>query len=122
MKSRKIVTSETEPLLISSLPPRPNQKEWMGGVGYSSAELRAAFDKLPLLLVGRYNDLIDDITSGDICQLLSTNSAESQTLSEFLEETRNGVWASKFQLDGLSLRAVIQSILARLDALEEGEK
>ena len=119
MKSKKILITETEPLLISSLPARPNQDIASGGKSYSSAELRAAFDKLPLLLVGRYNDLLSDMESGDILELISIDGDGDRSLKTFFEDLLSGVWAGYATVDGAPLHNIIKDITRRLSAIEE---
>ena len=55
MSISPITQSELSRLKVAALPARPNASGAFGGLGYTSAELRAAFDRLPELLVSRYN-------------------------------------------------------------------
>ncbi len=61
MTTQKIKNEEIEDMKISSLPTRPNASSAFGGKGYNSSEMKAAFDKLPLFIIERFNKLIDDI-------------------------------------------------------------
>ena len=63
MNATKILNSEIESLKISSLPARPTAPTAFGGKGYTSKEMKEAFDKLPLFIIERFNRLIEDITS-----------------------------------------------------------
>ena len=119
MKSKSITTAEMEPLLISSLPARPNQRLNAGGVTYTSTDLRLAFDQLPLLLVSRYNGLLDDMESGDILELISTGISEGATLKDFFRDLKSGAWAGYAVLGNAPLHTLISGILTRLSALEE---
>jgi len=119
MKSKKILYSELSPLLISSLPARPNQSASYGGAAYSSSELRAAFDKLPLLLAERYNDLLSDIESGELCENLATGLSEGSTLKSFFEDLSSGVWAGYSKIDGTPIYTLLRNIEDRLAKLEE---
>ncbi|GEM_PF-5346413 len=50
-------------LKVSSLPSRPTAPASFGGLGYTATDLKAAFDRLPLFLVGKLNTLISEVTS-----------------------------------------------------------
>ncbi len=59
----KISASEISDLRISSLPLRPTASPQSGGSGYTAADMRAAFDRLPLFIIERLNSLIDDVAA-----------------------------------------------------------
>ncbi len=59
----KILPSEIADLKIASLPTRPTAPTTFGGMGYSAADMKAAFDALPLFIIERLNALIDDVAS-----------------------------------------------------------
>lgn len=61
MKANIITEDEIVNLKIASLPARPTAPTAYGGKGYTAKEMREAFDKLSLLIIERYNMLIDDI-------------------------------------------------------------
>ena len=119
MKTKRISAAETSPLLISSLPARPNQSLNAGGVTYTSTDLRHAFDRLPLLLVTRYNGLIDDMENGDILALISTELTEGAKLKDFFSDLKSGAWAGYAKLGDTPIHTVISDILSRLSAIEE---
>lgn len=58
---KPITNQEINQNKVASLPARPNASTSFGGVGYTSAQLKQAFDRLPLLLVERYNGLVEAI-------------------------------------------------------------
>ena len=62
MKSVKITETHINDLQVSSLPSRPTAPVANGGSGFTSNQMKAAFDRLPLFLVDKINDIIDDIT------------------------------------------------------------
>ena len=72
MKATKIFDSEIESLKISSLPTRPTAPTAFGGKGYTSAEMKAAFDMLPLFIISHFNDLVDDVETGALAEHLCT--------------------------------------------------
>lgn len=61
MKSKRITEDEIKTLKVAYLPLRPTAPSTNGGLGYTASQMKAAFDKLPLFLVDRVNDLIDDL-------------------------------------------------------------
>ena len=63
MTTKAIQNSEIEGLKISSLPSNPTANPNYGGLGYSAAQMKAAFDALPLFIIERLNTLIADITA-----------------------------------------------------------
>lgn len=74
MNSKKITARDIADLKISALPTRPTAPQAFGGKGYTATEMKEAFDRLPLYIVDRYNELIDDIhgaLSEDLLKLRS---------------------------------------------------
>ncbi len=63
MTTTKISASEISDLRISSLPSRPTAPVKNGGSGYTAADMKAAFDRLPLFIIERLNSLIDDVSA-----------------------------------------------------------
>ena len=61
MKSTKITENDIKNLKVASLPSRPTAPVAAGGAGYTSNQMKAAFDRLPLFIVDKINDIIDDI-------------------------------------------------------------
>ena len=124
MKTTKITQSESEPLLIASLPTRPTAPSAFGGKGFTATEMKAAFDRLPLLIIERLNSLVDDIESGDICSGIPTEIPGATTLSELLKAFYDGTLASLIAYRDTTLTAYIEGLnneVARLRALIEGE-
>ena len=124
MNTTKITQSESEPLLIASLPTRPTAPSAFGGKGYTATEMKAAFDRLPLLIIEHFNSLIDDIEGGDICAGIPTGISGATTLSELLKAFCDGRLASLIAYRDTTLTAYIEGLnneVARLRALIEGE-
>lgn len=119
MNSEKILYDELAPLLVSSLPTRPSASTAFGGGGFSPAQLKDAFDKLPMLLVRRYNDLIDDIRStGDSSlagEILTGIGDYNHSLSNMFSDITNGNFASYLNVGGESLASLLAKIKERLD-------
>ena len=61
MKTTKIIEDEIKDLKVASLPTRPTADSAFGGKGYSASDMKAAFDKLPLFIISRFNSLLEDI-------------------------------------------------------------
>ncbi|MBR5139611.1 MAG: hypothetical protein IKV16_01025 [Clostridia bacterium] len=70
MVTKKILDSEIESLKVASLPTRPTAPTAFGGKGYTSAEMKAAFDKLPLRIIEEFNTLVGEIESGAVAEAL----------------------------------------------------
>ena len=111
MKAKEILTTEIDSIKISSLPSRPTAPTAFGGLGLTSKEMREAFDKLPLLIIDRFNYLLSDIISGDLASSLTVNSYNGTTLTQFVESVQS-------TLDS-NFAVAIADIQERLDRLEE---
>ncbi len=59
-----ITEREMELMGVASLPTRPTAPREFGGKGYTPAELKAAFDRLPRLIAERFNNLLVHIADG----------------------------------------------------------
>ena len=122
MKAKKIYNSDIADILISSLPTRPTASREYGGMGYSAAEMKAAFDKLPLYIIENFNALLSDVeASGDnsLAAAIPTDIKEGHTLYTLFEDIRTGELAAYFGILGKSLLSHLISIYAELDAIKE---
>lgn len=117
MKATKITDSEREPLLIASLPTRPTAPSAFGGKGYTATDMKAAFDKLPLLIIERFNSLIEDIKSGEVCEGIPTQIEGAPTLSALLEAFTNGTLASLILHRDTTLAAYLEALRSDVDRL-----
>lgn len=118
MKTNKILNTETEPYLISSLPARPNLPYASGGISYSSSDLREAFDKLPLLIVERLNSLISEIEDSSVCESIETGIMDSHTLADMFNDIKIGNFVWYLTMDGEPVSTILYGIMERLDRLE----
>ena len=118
MKATKINNEDIWELKISSLPTRPTAPTAFGGAGFSAKEMKEAFDKLPLYIVSKYNDLIDDILSGEIAEQLPTGIKADHTLSSLLSDITNGNLSSYFMISGASLGSILADFEVRISELE----
>lgn len=123
MKTKKIFSSELDDYKVASLPTRPNAKSALGGAGYSAEELKAAFDKLPLYLNSRINDLVDDILAtgeDSLAAAIPTGLEDGHTLAALFTDIADGTLAARLTVGGESLALVIAKIKAALTRLGAG--
>jgi hypothetical protein len=111
MAIKKITNDEIKNNSIERLSNRPTAAGRIGVGGLSPAELKAAYDKLPMLAIAKINELIDLInaeTSSDgIAAFISTpitdpdNDEVKLTLHDVLTDVLNGDFAKYLVLTGL---------------------
>jgi hypothetical protein len=122
MKAKKILNSDIKDIRIASLPSRPTAPKSHGGEGYSAKQMKEAFDKLPLYVVERYNELIDDITdegSDSLAYSIPSGIKDGHTLGGLFDDVKSGELATYFSFLGKSLLSHVLSIYVELDALKE---
>lgn len=115
MKAKKITDNEIRTLLVSSLPTRPTAPRSFGGAGYTSEDMKAAFDKLPLYIVERINRLIDDIFelgSDSLAGAIPTGIKDGHTLADTFSDLVSGA-ALSYITDGA------EPLSVRLDRIED---
>ena len=107
---------------VASLPARPNASTAFGGAGYTSLQLRQAFDRLPLLLAARYNALVEAISASDekgLAALIPTGLQDPEgnpySLKELLSHIADGTLATYLKVDGQYLDLALKA-LAPLDS------
>lgn len=114
MNATKITDAEIERASVAALPTRPTAPTAFGGSGYTSNELKRAFDRLPLLLAERYNTLLDDAASlgeESLSAAMPTGIMEEHTLSDLFEDLKNGSFTSYVTVGGETLYSVINRLL-----------
>ena len=122
MNAKKIKEGEIADLKIASLPTRPCAPSSFGGRGYTSVEMKAAFDRLPLFIVERYNSLLEDISSDgerSIAGEIRTGISEGHTLRELCSDLKDGSAASYITVLGESLAEWAAEITAEVEALRK---
>ena len=122
MKAKKIYNSDIADILISSLPTRPTAAREYGGMGYGAAEMKAAFDKLPLYIIENFNALLSDVeSSGDnsLAAAIPTDIKDGHTLYTLFEDIRTGELAAYLSILGKSLLSHLISIYSELDSIKE---
>ena len=121
MKAKTILYDDIADIRISSLPSHPTAPRALGGMGYSSKEMKAAFDKLPLYIIERYNALIEDI--GDVGEdslaaAVPTGIKKRHTLSNLFDDIVSGELATYFNIFGESLISHLIGIKNDIDSLK----
>ena len=121
MKAKKILNSDITGILISSLPSNPTAPRSLGGMGYSAADMKEAFDRLPLYIIEEYNKLISDIKNlgeDSLASAIPTGIKDGHTLHSLFEDVNSGELAAYFSILGKSLLSHLISIYAELDELK----
>ena len=119
-----MLTDEVTPLAVSSLPTHPTVPTGLGGKGYTSRDMKEAFDKLPMLIIERFNALIDDISAkGDnsLAAEIPTGLDDSHTLYSLFCDIKNGSFANYVSVGEVSLAAKIAELEAKIAAVEEAK-
>jgi len=122
MNTKPILESEYASLRISALPSRPTASSAFGGKGYTATQLKEAFDRIPLLLIERFNRLLSDIGGtgqGSLAAEIPTGLESGHTLQSFFDDVKSGTLATYLSVDGISLAAALDSLeqsLAQLRA------
>ena len=114
MNATRITDEEITALSVASLPTRPTSPAAFGGGGYTAKEMKAAFDRLPLLLAKRYNSLLEDaeaLGEGSLAASIPTGIAEGHTLSDLIADVENGNLATHLTVGDESLYSVINRLL-----------
>ena len=116
MQTRKIIGEDIADISVSSLPTRPTSDYLYGGEGYSSAQMKAAFDRLPLYIIEAFNRLIDDIVNeGDdsLAASIPTGISEGHTLYTLFRDIKNGSFASYITIDGEPLPLILARLMGK---------
>lgn len=122
MKAKKIEASDIKDILISSLPTRPTAPKSLGGMGYGASEMKEAFDRLPLYVVERYNELISDISEigeDSLAAAMPTGIKDGHTVADLCEDVRSGAIASYLTVLGIPLISHISELYDRLDEMNK---
>ena len=120
MNTKPILESEYAPLCIAALPSRPTASSAFGGRGYTATQLKEAFDRLPMLLVERFNSLISDITdsgTGSLVDSIPTGLESGHTLASFFEDVQSGTLATYLTVGDQTLFTALTEIQRKLSEL-----
>lgn len=110
MNATKITKAEVDAASVAALPTRPTASTAFGGKGFTSQEMKEAFDKLPLLVIRKYNTLIDDITSGLITNNVPTQIENLPMLKNVLGGIKDGKLADSLVVGESSLTYAISKM------------
>lgn len=119
MKSTKIKDADISSMKIASLPSRPTAPTSFGGRGYTATEMKEAFDKLPLYLVEKFNNLIDDIyATGNesLAGSILTGISDGHTLTQLFDDISSGAIAAYLTVLGSPLAECVAEMR---EAIEE---
>ena len=125
MKANKIESSDIKDILISSLPTRPTAPRSLGGMGYGAVEMKSAFDKLPLYIIERYNELVSDILDigeESLAASVPTGIKDGHTLNELFEDVKTGALATYLTFLGKTLSEHIIYIYEELENIKNAVK
>ena len=118
---QKILSEEIEGLKVSSLPTRPTAPTSFGGRGYTATEMKAAFDRLPLFIAERLNELISlTVGEGDesLCDVIKTGIYEGHTLGELFRDIKSGDIATYLEVSGKPLAELIDRLIQDIRAIK----
>jgi hypothetical protein len=121
MKAKKILNSDIEHILISSLPSHPTAPRAFGGRGYSASEMKEAFDKLPLYIVEEYNKLLSDVKDfgeNSLASAIPTGIKDGHSLHDLFEDVKSGELAAYFGILGKSLLSHLITLYAEIDEIK----
>lgn len=124
MEAKRITDEEIAHMKISSLPTRPTSPVAVGGMGLSAGEMKAAFDRLPLFIIERYNRLISDISAigeESLAGEIKTGICEGHSLYSLFCEIADGRILSRIAYGEGTLARELYEINERLQRLEGGE-
>lgn len=108
MELRKITEEEVRSHWIQRLSDRPNRLGRFGTAGMTATEMKAAFDSLPLLIVERFNALIDSILTGEVAGQIP---AGERSLSDLLAGVTSGELAAILSVDGTRTLSALAAAL-----------
>ncbi len=122
MKATRITEAELEELKVASLPTRPTAPAAFGGAGYTAKDMKEAFDRLPLFLADKYNELVDSICGqGDdsIATTIKTGIGAEHALTDMFCDIVDGSFATYLSVDGRSLLDTVQHLYSIVERLGE---
>lgn len=122
MNSSKITEADIADLKISTLPTRPTAPAAFGGKGYTATEMKAAFDRLPLYIIERYNELIEDITGEgerSVAVGIKTGITATHTLSDMFEDIKDGNFIQYLESGSGPLSEYLLKLRSDIDKIAE---
>ena len=117
MTTKKITSEQISENAVASLPTRPTASVAFGGKGYTSTEMKEAFDRLPKLIIERFNLLLSDLSDGQILSDIPTDNEVVPTLRELIDGISNEQLSSAITVFGTSLRSFLLKLRGDVDTL-----
>lgn len=120
MTATRIMNGTKKENSVSSLPTHPTAPKAFGGLGYTSAQMKAAFDRLPHLLCDKFNALLDDIAATDDTSLaaaMPTGISSGHTLRQLFCDISDGSVLSYIKFEDTTLAAYIVALRNDVDKL-----
>ena len=111
MTTQKFTESEVNEHKVGALPTRPTAPTSYGGKGYSATEMKAAFDRLPLLIIERFNSLLDDLTAsgeGSLVEEILTGVKQGHSLADLFSDITSGALAEYLLAGDMTLKETIE--------------
>ena len=118
MNTKKITDADVAGFKISSLPTRPTAPTSLGGRGYSSKEMKEAFDRLPLYIIEKFNLLVDDICEkgeNSLSAAIPTGISDTHTLYDLFSDIVNGRFASYLSVGDGTLENLKEELFTELE-------
>ena len=124
MSLQEITERELSLYGVVSLPTRPGASREFGGRSYTPTELKEAFDRLPKLLAERYNELVRQVSEGDLAEtLMVTRDGEPVSLQAYLKDITERLLEEEQKSSGLtqtdaSYGALIEELQRAVDEID----
>ena len=117
MTTKKITSDEITQNAIASLPTRPTASVAFGGKGYTSGEMKEAFDRLPKLVIERFDLLLSDLSDGQILIDIPTDIEGLPSVRDLIQGIENEELSAAITVFGTSLRSFLLKLREDVDAL-----
>lgn len=121
MITKVVFPEEYEHLKVASLPSNPTAGVNYGGLGYNAAQMKAAFDALPLFIIEKLNRLINDIKEEPVYAISSemkTGIDKAPYLSDIFAHITDGQLVSYLTLGDESVASAISKIRSDIDMMK----
>ncbi len=120
MKATKITNGDIADKTVASLPTRPTLPSAFGGKGYTAEQVKEAFDKLPLYIIEKFNELIDDIKGtegGTIADAMLTGIMDGHTLLSLFEDIKTGAFSAYLTVPDGNLAEYLLKLRRDIDTI-----
>jgi hypothetical protein len=118
----KITDEEIKRFGVANLSTTPTGKTPFGESGFTPAELRARFDKLPTYLAARFNEIIDGMADSSLANNIYVGVG---SVGQILRGLFDGGMAMNIRIvtptETLTLQAAVTRLVKLLDEIDNGE-